>query len=326
MLLKLFKSNHPYVLFLIPIVGIILWIPALFISPINSVELSNTTFVFNWFYNLINFTPLAPTIFALILLIIQSFFIIRLNFKFIFIENKTYLPSVLFLIFASSVYSLQTLHPMLIGNLFLLFAINRAFVIDKKRNALKRYFESGFFLGLGAIFYPNIYIYIFIIWLTLIALRTFNWREWFSSIIGLASPFALYLSLIFLTDNNDNVFSKLILIIFSSAKEIPFNEYSFYILIFLGLITFIAIVKGFSIVRIKKINSRKYFNLFFWFLLYTITVFLVNPSMGFEIIVPMAIPLSIIYSLYFTEIKTKWISEIIFTLTVLSLLAIIWLQ
>lgn len=326
MLLKLFKSNHPYILFLIPLIGIVLWIPALFNYQINDVEISNTTFIFNWLYNLLDFSPIAPTIFALILLIIESFILIRLNFKFIFIENKTYLPSVLFLILASSISSFQTLHPLLIGNLFLLLAIDKTFAIDKKRDALKRYFESGFFLGLGSIFYPKIYVFIVVIWLTLVILRTFNWREWLSSIFGLITPFVFYLSFLFVTDRHEEVFINLVSILFSPVKVIPLSTYSFLALGFLVLVTLAAIVRGVSIVRIKKINSRKYFNLFFWFFIYVIAQFLIHPWFGYELIVVLAIPFSIIYSLFFTEFKSKWISEVVFTLTLLSIFVIIWFQ
>ena len=325
MLLKLFKSNHPYVIFLIPLLGVVLWSPALFNHSANLVEMTDNTFVFNWLFNLINFTPLAPIIFALILLVIESYILIRLNFKFIFIENKTYLPSVIFLILASSVSSFQTLHPLLIGNLFLLLAIDKTFVIDKKRDKLKRYFESGFLLGLGAIFYPNIYIFIVVIWLTLIILRTFNWREWFSSIVGLLTPFAFYLVFLFLTNRHEEVFTRLISILFSNINVLPVTNYSLIAIIFLGLITLISLLKGVSIVRTKKINSRKYFSIFFWFFVYIIILFFIHPSLGYELIVPLAIPLSIIYSLYFTESRSKWISEVVFSLILLAIFVIIWL-
>lgn len=325
MLLKLFKSNQPYTIFLIPILGVILWIPSLFSTHPN-IDLNSTSFAFSWLYNLLSFSPIAPPIFALLLLIAESFLLIRLNFNFIFIEHKTYLPSIMFLVFSSVIVSLQTLHPLLIGNLFLLLAISKAFVIDKKRDALKRYFESGFFLGLGAIFYPNMYVFIFVIWLTLIILRTFNLREWFVSIVGLVTPFVFYLAIMFLTDGNEELFLKSKTIIFSATQVEPLSIYSIFIFIFLGFITFISIVRGVAIVRIKKINSRKYFNLFFWFFLYICILFFIHPSLGYELIVPIAIPLSIIYSVFFTEFRSKIIGEIVFSLTIISIFAIIWLN
>ncbi len=328
MLLKLFKSNHPYVIFLIPLLGLTLWIPSLFDVSVNihPVCIENTTFVYNWLMKYISYYPVVPKIIALILLIIESFILIRLNFKFIFIEIKTYLPSVLFIIFSSLFSSYQILHPLLIANLFILFAMDRAFLIDKSRNHFKRYYESGFLLGLGSLFYPNIYVFIFPVWLTLVILRNFNWREWFSSVMGIVTPFVFYLSILFLTDRFDGAILRLLKILTIHIRVYPFSNIS---LIAIGLILFvifIATVFTAQIVGVKKISTRKYFTLFFWFMAFILLLFFVHPSMGYELIVPLAIPLSIICSIYYTEIRSKWLGEVIFTLNLLAAFVIIWFQ
>jgi len=323
MLLKLFKKNHPYVVFLIPIIGVVLWIPAFFANT-NNIDLGTTTYIFNKLYNWININSVMPKVIALLLIIVESFILVRLNFKYIFIEKKTYLPSVMFLIFASAISAYQTLHPLLIGNLFLLLSLDKIFIIDKKRNALKRYFESGFFLGLGAIFYPNIYVFTIIIWLTLFILRTFNWREWFTSILGVIAPFFFYLVYLFLTDNLNNVINKLISIFFYKAKIAPISGYPFYAVVFLAITTFLILFKVLSFIRIKKINTRKYFSLFFWFLIYTIVLFSLHQSLGYELIVVIAIPLSIIYSMFLMEQRSKWIGEVLFSLILISIFIMIW--
>ena len=326
MLLKLFKSNHPYVIFLIPLLALVLWIPTLFnlSDNLNTSHLDNTTFVFNWLLGVISFNLKFSVVFALILVIVESYMLLRLNFKYIFIDNKTYLPSVLFVIFASTLSSYQNFYPLLVGNLFILLALDRAFLIDKSKNQFKRYFESGFFLGLGALFYPNIYPIIVIIWLTLFVLRTFNWREWFSSTLGLFAPFTLYLAALFLTDNLEGVYEKLAAVLFQQASPLSFSIYSQIALGFIGLIVLIAIILHIRPVVGKKINTRKYHTLFFWFAVYVLALFFFNPSMGYELAITLAIPISIICSIFLTDIKTKWISEVIFGLTLLGVIVIIW--
>jgi hypothetical protein len=220
--------------------------------------------------------------------------------------------------------SYQTLHPLLVGNLFLLLSLDKVFAIDKKRNQLKRYFESGFLLGVGAVFYPNIYIYIFVIWLTLIILRTFNWREWFVSILGVLTPFSFYMVYLFMTDRFVQGVNKITLIISHKADLMAITGYSFFAFIFLAIVTLIILLNILSFVRIKKINTRKYFSLFFWFLLYVILMFTFYKSLGYELIVVMAIPLSIIYSMFFVEIRNKWVGEVLFALVLASIFIIIW--
>ncbi len=328
MLLKLFKSNHPYVLFLIPLVGVALWIPTLFNVPVDvhTANLGSTTFVFNWLQELLSYYPKASIIFSLILIIIESYLLIWLNFKYVFIENRTYLPAVLYVVFASTLSAYQMLHPLLISNLFILLAINKSFLLDNNKNHFKRYYESGLFLGLGALFYPNIYVFIFIVWLTMVVLRRFNWREWFSSVLGIATPFAFYIAFLFLTDKNQEVFYKLLAIFNTQASALSFSVYSLFAIGFLGFVTLISLLMGLRVVGVKKISIRKYYSLFSLFLIYIIALFIMHPSLGYELIMPFAIPLSIICSIHFTEIRSKLVGEVLFMLTILSVFVIIWMQ
>jgi len=328
MLLKLFKSNNPSVIFLIPLVGVILWIPALFNIPIHhqTASVENTTFVFNWLFKLMSFHPKASVILALIIVIIEAYMLIGLNLKYIFIENKTYLPSLLFVIFASIFSSYQMLHPLLIANFFILLAIEKTFIFEKSTNKLKRYFEGGFLLGLGTLIYPNIFVFIVVIWLTQIILRAFNWREWLTSILGLITPFVFYLAILFLRGGMDGLFQKLGLLVFSPIEKLQFSFYSAVAVGFIVLIIVLSMLIGFQAVSAKKISTRKYFSLFFWFTLYVIALFFTHPSFGLELTVTLAIPLSMICSVFFIEIRSKWISEVIFALTILSIFVIIWFQ
>ncbi|MDA3894371.1 MAG: DUF6427 family protein [Salinivirgaceae bacterium] len=328
MLLKLFKSNHPSVIFLIPILGIILWIPSLFELPITRevAEIGNTTLVYKWVLQLFSFHPKASVIFALILVIVESYILIRLNFKYIFIENKTYLPSVIFVVLTSVVSSYQMLHPLLLGNLFVLLALDKAFLFEKSKHQFKRYFESGFFLGLGALIYPNIYVFIFAIWLTLIYLRTFNWREWFSSVLGIITPFIFYLCILFLTNNFQGLLGKIHSIMTLSAPDLVFTNYSVGAFIFLSFVIIISIFNGARVVGLKKISTRKYFALFFWFAAYVVALFYLHPSFGYELSMVFAIPVSIICTGFFTDIRRNWIGEVIFTLTLIAVFVIIWFQ
>lgn len=327
MLLKIFKSNHPFVILIIPLLGVALWIPSLFKLPLEflTIEFGVTTWAYKWFFGLFSFHPKASVIFALVLLVIQSYIMIRLNFKYMFIESKTYLPSVFFVLFSSALVAYQELHPLLIGNVFILLAIDKAFLFEKSRNQFKRYFESGFLLGLGAIFYPNIFVFIVIVWLTMFYLRTFNWREWFSSIIGLITPFLFYVSALYLTNNTYNMLEKLSELLTLKSPTIQFSMYSISAIGFLGFISIIAIISGARVVGLKKISSRKYFSLFFLMILLIVAAFFLYPALGYEMLVVVSVPLSILFSIFFTEIRNKWIGELFFALTFVSVFVIIWL-
>lgn len=328
MLLKLFKNNHPFVLFLIPVLGILLWIPSLFDIPLNFPEIlpHENTPLFDGITKPLSGYPKLATIIALVFLILQSFLIIRLNFKHIFIETRTYLPSVLFVIFGSLLYQYQQLHPALVVNFFLLWALDKALVIDKESNLIQRNFESGFILGLGLLFCSSMYVFIPVFWLALIILRNSRWREWTANLIGFVLPGTLYLTIAFLLDKHQQLIEQMQQNITAPAMEISLHPYAFIAIGLLAMLVLISILSVLSYVGVKKINTRKYFTFFFWFLILLVALYFFYDQAGHDLIFALAIPLSVIMSLFFIESRSKWVTEIFFILTLLSAFALIWMH
>ncbi len=328
MLLKFFKSNLPYVVVFIPILGIILWLPSLFpefsLKPVASIE--QVSPVYQWLTSLLQTNYYLSTIIALILCILQSYLLIRLNFKYIFIESKTYLPAVIFVLISSSVFSNQALQPALLANIFVLVSIDRGFLILKEHNQIKRYFESGLFIGIATIITPISVFIILIIWATLFVLKKFNWREWFASILGVLTPMALFLSIAYLRDNYTNTISRYIeLMKIPSENSFSISNINSIALIIFALVLLIALLSTLRLIGTKKISSRKYYILFLWMLLMNFVLYLVFSPTGTELAYSTAIPLSIIFTLFFIELRSKWIAEIFFTLLFASIIIIIWL-
>lgn len=328
MILRLFKSNHPYVIFLIPILGFVLWIPSFFqtTNELGTIQLNNYPFLYHWLYRTISPYPVLFKALGLLLIILQSYFLIRMNFKFIFFEQKTYLSSVLFVLFSSALVNYQTLHPVVIGNLFLLFAIDRAFVFEKKANQFQRYFEAGLFIGLGSLFYPNLIFYLVTIWLTLFLLRTFNWREWFSTLIGLFTPWAFYLAILFINNSQIYSFDHYLEFFTNNLDFLSVPLASLIAAIIIAFVLVISLISSMGHVTSKKISTRKYFNLFFLFLLNSIVLVLAGPAVGFETIVISAVPASVLLGTFLINIRSNWVSELFFDLVLLSVLTLIWIR
>lgn len=327
MLLKFFKSNLPYVVIFVPILGFLLWLPSLLpgisikqvvINEAHTPFYNTLTefFASNYYLNIIS---------ALIICILQSFLLIRLNFKYIFIESKTYLPAIVFIIINSSIIAFQQLNPALIANLFVLFAFDRCFIISKERNLFQRYFEAGVFIGISTLIYPpSIYLMVFV-WLTQIILRTINWREWLTSAIGVIGAISFYFTIAYLRNNLVVEVNQYLSFfsIFTKASD-SLQGYSLISIVTLGVIFFIAFLFSLRIIGTKKINSRKYLNLFVWIIFATILAFIFIPNTGLELIYFISIPLSIIYSLFLIEIRNKYISEFFFALLWMSSIFLIW--
>lgn len=328
MLFKLFKSNHPYVIFLIPFLGVALWIPSLFheININQPINQSAYTLAYQWLTKPISPYPQLSASIGLLFLILQAYILIRLNFKHIFIEQKTYIPSILFIIYGSAMLSYQQLHPALINNFFLIWSLDKALIMDKERNSIKRYFESGFFLGLGALIYPNIYVFIILIWLTLIILHQSKWRDWSAVLFGFFTPVLIYWSILFLNSKQDQSYANFQKIIFKTTTLPSFSTYAYIPLIVISSLFIIGMLISMRYVGIKKISTRKYYNFFFWFLLTTLAIIYFHPAIGLELIYMLSIPLAFLSTLFYTEVRNWWVKEIFFTLTILSAIALIWIH
>ncbi len=341
MLLRLFKTYQTFVLILIPLTGILLWLKT-FITP------SFTEFPFDSyqmpFYELITHIisysnlPLLPVIIAFILLLSQAFILIQLNVKYIFIEGRTYLPSIIFILISCSYVQLQRLHPVLFANLFFLLAINKIFGSYtkedsdmgvshyKKESFLSKYFDAAFLLSIGSLFYANMLFYMLIIWIGILILRQFNWREWLMTFLGFLIPYVLIMSYYYFTDNFSE-FLKVIYglcaglttfsngeqaMVFISNMSIPY--YMFYS--FLILLVIMSIFYFFIKYYRKRKSVRKYFKLFLWLLLLSIAIFFFVDSASIELLIILSIPVSYIISNYFVSMRSKLWGEILFTLLV----------
>jgi len=228
------------------------------------------------------------------------------------------------MIYGSVIVYYQQLYPLLLANFFILLAIDRVFAFDKGKNKLKRYYEGGFLIGLGVLFYPNLLFFIVLLWLSQIILRTFNWREFSSSIIGVATPILIYFSILFLIDKTSLILEDIDLFFLKSKVDLKFSTYSIWAFASLAFVLFISILSSVRAIGIKKVSTRKYFSLFFWFLVLCLALFYFHPSISYELIVVAAIPISIIQTLFLTEIRNKWIKESFFLIIFAASLIIIW--
>ncbi|MCK5823511.1 MAG: hypothetical protein KAG95_05875 [Bacteroidales bacterium] len=322
MILSVLKKQHPYIIFVIPLITLIAWSKTILFH-------AHPNIIFNTmpFYDMaIKFIPKNSTlsfIIAVILIIIQAYIIIRLNFQYMFLSVRTYLPAVFFIIICSLYLPLQTLHPVLFANLFFLLAFDKALTSNKNSNLLSTYFMSGFLLSLGSLFYFNLIFFLPIIWISKITLRGFNFRELFISIIGLATPYFFLLFYYFYFDKTDLLIQILSENLFFN-NSIPTLNLNYVILFsFMGLLILISSFYLLSTLNTKKIITRKYFRILLWLFIFSSILFTLIHSVSIEIIVIVAIPISFLLANYFASIKSKWWGESLFTILILLITYVI---
>jgi hypothetical protein len=322
MLLRLFKSNHPFVLILIAFVAVALWLPVLINSQWQPAMTSGTQLYTNIVGRYIP-NQWVQQLIALVLMMIEAFFLIRINFRHIFIEAKTYLPTFFFVLIASVLARYQAMLPVLLANVFFLFAINRSFEFEKDSNQFKRYFESGFFVGLGTLLYSPLCFYLFLIAITLFTLRYFNLREFISLVLGFITPIVFHAFYLFMGNQTEVLINEVVLLFVKMAIPFQLNLVQMVSAIVFGFIVLTAIFSGIGHVRGRKISSRKYFGLFFWLFFLSILYFLIIPAAGFSSICFVSLALAFILPAYFIDLKVKIWAEVSFDLLVFSVIAFI---
>lgn len=322
MILNVLKKQHPYMIFVIPLITLIAWSKTIFFHAHSNIIFSTMPF----YDVVIKFIPKNSTlsfIIAVILLIIQAYIIIRLNFQYMFLSVRTYLPAIFFIIICSLYLPLQTLHPILFANLFFILAFDKALTSSQKQNLLSTYFISGFLLSIGSLFYFNLIFFLPIIWICQIILRGFNFREWFISIIGLATPYLFLLFYYFYFDKLD-VFNQILSQNLLFKNSIPTLSLNYVILFsFIGLLILISSFYLLSTLNTKKIITHKYFKILFWLFIFSLILFTLVYSVSIELIVIVAIPLSFLLANYFASIKSKWWGESLFTILILLITYVI---
>jgi hypothetical protein len=327
MLLKLFKSNLPYVIFLIPVLAFVMWLPLFFtdsgFGPHNEGALQ--TPVFRAVFQLFNGNTLIMDLAGLVLLVLQAYIIVRLNFKFIFLETKTYLPAVLFIVFSSALGIYQGFTPSLVANVFFLLALDKALFFSKERNELKRYFESGLFLGIAFLFYPQVLVFLLYLVLTQFILRTFYWRELVVCCLGVLVPVGFLLATSWFFDMHQPYVDFLQAVLDFKPFYPELSLYQLAALILIGFIVLIALLFSLQLVGLKKISTRKYFSLFLWYILIGMAFIFTIRLISYEVIYFIALPMAVLVSFFFIELRKTWFAETVFAILLLAVIATMYL-
>src|SRR5690554_1786237 len=123
-------------------------------------------------------TPYISVILGLIVNLIGAFLVNLLFNSHDYSERENYFPALFYFLLASLELSWIYLNPVLIGNVFVLLALRRILRMYRVQEITSMIYDAGFFLALGALFFPLLVFVFPLLWLSLIQLRTFNLREW----------------------------------------------------------------------------------------------------------------------------------------------------
>ena len=198
MLVKVFKKNYFNQYLLIFFLSILLWAGA-FIVPQPIQAAVSYSFLYGYVYNMLLPFPFISVLLAYIILVFQGLFFNTILVKHKLISSTTLLPMIVY-IFLFSV-SAQTITPILLSNIFVLFALNNLLDCENITKSQNKIFKASAMVSIAVLFHFLSIFYLLLIILAIITYKIYYWREWLTALLGFALPQILVLVYCFLTDS-----------------------------------------------------------------------------------------------------------------------------
>lgn len=185
MIHSLFGSNRPLVFSLLIIPAILYGFLTFFDGQVPVHQFGGPLFDVLDIY----LQPVVLSIIAGLIINLTGAFLINLLYnEHSYSERANYFPALIYFLLASLQTSWIYLNPVLIGNIFVLLALRRMLRMYRVQEITSMIYDAGVFLALGALFFPLLVLVFPLLWLSLIQLRTFNFREWIVPLVGLLTP------------------------------------------------------------------------------------------------------------------------------------------
>jgi hypothetical protein len=325
MLLKIFRGTGPGVVVLIFLAAILVWLnaflgqhdPQPFHYDINPMPL----------YGLLKDfaikSALAGTIASFVMVLLMAFMLVSFNTTEFFINERTFLPSIVYVLLTGVFPSCQELNPVLPAALLLMIAMRRIMDAYRKNGTAYNFFDASLLIGIGSLLYANLIWFGILSIIGIALLRTGNVKEILLAILGLITPPAITAGIYYVTGRDMmNLVNIARENLFGEAGSYYFSRVTVSGLVVIGLISLISIFYLLTVMNGKKIKSRKTFSLLIWSFLISVVVYFVIAGVSVEMIYISAIPLSYFLTHYFVFIKKKIVPEIFFTALIIVIAVI----
>lgn len=275
----------------------------------------------NIFYHLISsrFThPLSILVINFLVLGIGALLITFYTIRQEVVDKTNYLPAFLYVFFGGLTLSNELIHPSLFANIFVLLTL--IYLTDTYREdfVLAPIFNSAFFTSLALFFYINYGFFVILFFIMLINLRTFNWREWVIGLFGLFAPIFIYFCIGYLANYDYTNFSSNVVALFSYFQRPLISEYFYPIFFILVVLIILGLGKHLTKGLGTRIKTQKNIGIIYWFMVLSLVNFISKNNNHYFPIIASIIPMSILLSDYFYNIKQLKVANTLFFLLLAS--------
>jgi hypothetical protein len=260
--------------------------------------------------------------FSFILIIIEALWLNNIVYKYQLVKKETFLPALFYVVLASSLREMLIFNAAIISNFFIIYAFKEILLMYDENATDRKTFNASLLISISSLFYFPSIILVLLIFISFIIFRIFSFRRWIIVLIGFLTPYLYIITYYYIYDKlNFFIHNKILMNmqigyynIFPIKNNITIAILSIIILLF--LISFLNFIKKISdgVIRI-----REYKLVAVWFILLSLSTFLILSTDKIMLLYMTILPLTIFMTDYFLSFKKQWFVETLFLLLILSI-------
>lgn len=319
MLTGFIKHNQAISVVLMPLLLLVFWIYGfLNLSPPDT---GHAAPLYRLIINLFSRAPLTLPLTGMLLVSVQAWLINRLAEKNEIIGINSYLPGIIYIILMSLQPEMFSLHPTILTNHFIILAIYRLMRTHRKETAFSEVFDSGFFIGICALLYFPSIMFLILLWLGLIIIRPFVWREWIIAHLGFLMPWIWYLAYLYWIDSLNTTSIAMMLPETPGLRMVgaAFAWTEMFQVAVLILCTLYSSGKLFYDLRIGTIKTKNNLTLLLYLALISLLTLFAAPSLKITYLSFLAIPFSIFFSSALLKSRKTWVGDLLVYMLIISI-------
>lgn len=323
MFIKIFKSNSPASIILLPLLVAFCWVKA-FVDP-SAVVVEHGMPLYRLFLSWAQSLPILAAVIGYTIVVLTGFLYNYITNEHELLPRRTYLPGLLYSVLMSSSPLLLQCHPVIFANFFIMLMLNALINTYRQNTAFNGVFEAGFFLAIASLFYFPVIFLFPLLFVSLVVLRPFIWREWCIVIIGFIFPYIYVITYYYWKDSlhlfwKDQVVSPII----NDNRDWHFfmePNPVFWMLLGFLLLALVRVSSGFAV---QKLKSKKGYTLLFWLLPISFLTILFAPAISMVSLSLLVVPAAVIIANYFFSMKKEWLAGLLLWIIYLTELVVIW--
>lgn len=272
--------------------------------------------------------PIVCRMLSAVVVFICSLLVARISIRNVIFLERTYMPSVIFVLVSSAFYNIEhSLAPLLASWLIMLSMSLTLRSYTLKRLATGVFFVAGVYLGGAALLFPPT-AYVGVMLLFGIAMfRIGDLREWVAVVVGALFPLSVYVYVTWLIGGDVmhklSLYGDALTLSDGTTKQIlhlNIVEQTFGIticvLLLLSLARFIKKRESY------KLRSALCFGFFTMLLFSSVAIMVISPVRTLYFMPIIAFPIAVLIPTYFASGKPTFLSNFLYAMLLLSAIAI----